>query len=166
MLNTEPQSAATMLRTIFAVCHASDLCYCLYRWNGLTGQPSISMLAAKTKPSQITWHDTRQIFAQIDYNFLSRLDLVPMVQDSSTDCLYVLQEHEKEGDIPAEEDLVTAFLEEEMRKDPPRLDLEGFQGLVRRFCELAGLDTEQASPYTLCTLMTMQPCRGGWSWNA
>ena len=71
----------------------------------------------------------------------------------------MLQEHDKQADGAAEEDQVIAFLEEEMRKNPPRLDFKGFQALVRAFCQLVGVHTEKASPHALCKLITMQPCR-------
>ncbi len=80
---------------------------------------------------------------------------------TASDCLHVLQEHDKEGDSPTEDDEVTAFLEEEIRKDPPRLDFEGFQSLVRTFCERAGVPTEQASPQAWCKLIAGQPCSRG-----
>ena len=59
----------------------------------------------------------------------------------------MLQEGDEGSDASGAEDQVTAFLEQEMRKDPPRLDFEGFQGIVRTFSELAGAQREQASTH-------------------
>ncbi len=50
----------------------------------------------------------------------------------------VLQE-----DGNAEDDPVIAFLEAEMREQPSMLDMEGFQELVRRFSDLAGILAEE-----------------------
>jgi len=52
------------------------------------------------------------------------------------------------------EDQVTAFLSEELHKDPPRLDFEEFHGLICTFSQLADVLTEQASMLTTCGLMT------------
>lgn len=60
----------------------------------------------------------------------------------------MLQEDDEQGGDPGAEDQVTTFLERELQKDPPRLDFEGFQGLVRTFCELAGVQTQQARAHT------------------
>ncbi|CAL5230034.1 g13479 [Coccomyxa viridis] len=49
------------------------------------------------------------------------------------------EEHDKQADGAAEEDQVIAFLEEEMRKNPPRLDFKGFQALVYEFLLEAAL---------------------------
>lgn len=43
----------------------------------------------------------------------------------------------------AEDDPVIAFLEAEMREQPSMLDMEGFQELVRRFSDLAGIPAEE-----------------------
>ena len=61
----------------------------------------------------------------------------------------MLQEGDRQSDGVDVGDQVMAFLEEEMRKDPPRLNFEDFQGLVRTFCELAEVPAEQASPHIL-----------------
>lgn len=74
--------------------------------------------------------------------------------------LPALQEDDKHGDDGlGAEDQVTEFLEEELRRDPPRLDFEGFQGLVRSFSELAGVPTTEASTHTSCELAALQ-CQG------
>ena len=48
-----------------------------------------------------------------------------------------------QDDSDAQEDPVSAFLEAEMREQPPMLDLEGFQELVHRFSELAGIPADE-----------------------
>ena len=51
---------------------------------------------------------------------------------------------------PEEQERVIAFLVEEARRDPPRLDFEGFQELVRAFSQLAGISAEKASAHSSC----------------
>ena len=43
----------------------------------------------------------------------------------------------------AEDDPVIAFLEAEMREQPPMLDMEGFQELVHRFSAHAGVTADE-----------------------
>lgn len=56
------------------------------------------------------------------------------------------------------DDQVTAFLSEELHKDPPRLDFEEFYGLIRAFSQLADVSAEQASMLTTCGLVDSR-CR-------
>ena len=46
-------------------------------------------------------------------------------------------------DSGAEDDPVIAFLEAEMREQPSMLDTEGFQELVHRFSNIAGVPAEE-----------------------
>ena len=46
-------------------------------------------------------------------------------------------------DGAAEDDLAIAFLEAEMQEQPPMLDTEGFQELVHRFSDLAGVTADE-----------------------
>ena len=46
-------------------------------------------------------------------------------------------------DDDAEDDPVIAFLETEMREQPSTLDMEGFQELVHRFSNIAGVSAEE-----------------------
>ena len=69
----------------------------------------------------------------------------------------MLQEGDRQGDGAGAEDQVTAFLEEELRRDPPRLDFDGFQGLVRAFSEAAEVSADQVSPHP-CKSVKSQRC--------
>ena len=42
-----------------------------------------------------------------------------------------------------EDDAIIAFLEAEMREQPSMLDMEGFQELVHRFSDCAGVPAEE-----------------------
>ena len=46
-------------------------------------------------------------------------------------------------DDGAEDDPVVAFLEAEMREQPSMLNMEGFQDLVHRFSDIAGVPAEE-----------------------
>jgi len=67
-----------------------------------------------------------------------------------------LLQEEKHTDGDEVEDQVTAFLSEELHKDPPRLDFEEFHGLIRAFSKLADVSAEQASMLTTCGLVDRQ----------
>ncbi len=69
----------------------------------------------------------------------------------------MLQE-DKHTDGDEVEDQVTAFLSEELHKDPPRLDFEEFHGLIRATSQLADVSAEQASMLTTCGLNDSQCC--------